>query len=242
MSSNPFIPRDEHWCLKEAASAFAEARFAAALRFYGKTLEYNAGNVEAWTGQVRMLIELGEFSEAGLWADKALERFPNEPELLAGKAVASARSGDLGAALAFSDAAMAEKGETAYLWLARGDVLLARQEKRADYCFEKALLLSPNDWLTGWLAGRIRYYYKQFALALQLMQAALEKNATHFNLWLECGRCQEALGLSSAARHSFEQARQLNPGCDHAAIALSHLRTGGMKRRMLGFWRRLFKS
>ena len=242
LSSNPFVPRDEHWCLNEAAMAFSDAKFEVALRFYGKTLEYNPGNVEAWTGQVRMLIELGEFSEAGLWADKALERFPQEPELLAAKAVASARSGDLDAALAFSDAAIAEKGETAYLWLARGDVLLARHEKRADYCFEKALLLSPSNWLTGWLAGRIRYYYKQFALALQLMQAALEKNATQFNLWLECGRCQEALGLSGAARHSFEQARQLNPACVQAEIALSGLGTGGLKRLMLGFWRRLFSS
>jgi Flp pilus assembly protein TadD len=44
-----------------------------------------------WTGQVRMLIELKEFHEAKLWADKALEKFPNEPELLAAKAVALAR-------------------------------------------------------------------------------------------------------------------------------------------------------
>ena len=36
---------------------------------------------------MRMLIELGEFREAKLWADKALERFPHEPELLAAKAV-----------------------------------------------------------------------------------------------------------------------------------------------------------
>jgi len=32
---------------------------------------------------VRSLIELGEFREARLWADKALERFPQAPELLA---------------------------------------------------------------------------------------------------------------------------------------------------------------
>ena len=36
---------------------------------------------------MRALIELEEFQEAKLWADKALERFPNEPELLAAKAV-----------------------------------------------------------------------------------------------------------------------------------------------------------
>src|SRR5882757_10617886 len=95
-----------------------------------------------------MLIELGEFREAKLWADKALERFPQWPELLAAKAVALGRSGDLDSALAFSDASIEERGDTPYVWLARGDVLLARAESRANYWFEKALLLAQNDWFT----------------------------------------------------------------------------------------------
>src|SRR5213078_3430249 len=107
-------------------------------------------NAAAWTCQVRMLIELGEFREARLWADKALERFPHEPDLLAAKAVALARSGDLQGALSFSDAAIEERGDTPYVWLARADVLLARHEPRADYCLEKALRLAPGDWFIGW--------------------------------------------------------------------------------------------
>ena len=142
-----------------------------------------------------MLIELGEFREAKLWADKALERFPNEPELLAAKAVALGRSGDLQGALAFSDASIEERGDTPYVWLARGDVMLAREEHRADYCFEKALLLAPKDWFVAWLAARIRFYYEQFVLALKLLQQAIEWNAGHFLLWLELGQCQQALGL-----------------------------------------------
>ena len=99
-----------------------------------------------------MLIELGEFREAKLWADKALERFPNEPELLAAKAVALARSGDLQGALSFSDASIEERGDTPYVWLARGDVLLARAEARADYCFEKAAAARAARLVRG-LAG-----------------------------------------------------------------------------------------
>src|SRR5256712_12234499 len=142
-----------------------------------------------------MLIELGEFREAKLWADKALERFPREPELLAAKAVALGRGGDLQAALAFSDASIEERGDTPYIWLARGDVLLARKEHRADYCFEKAQLLAPQDWFVNWLAARIRYYYEQFALALKLLQEAVEWNSTHFLLWLELGRWPGAVWL-----------------------------------------------
>jgi len=99
----PALVKDEAYYLAEARTAFENGDFEPGLRFYSKVLEYNPKNAAAWTGQVRMLIELGEFREAKLWADKALERFPSEPELLAAKAVALGRCGDLQGALAFSD-------------------------------------------------------------------------------------------------------------------------------------------
>src|SRR5579862_7548604 len=131
------LVKDEAYYLAEARTAFENGKFEPALRLYSKVLEFNPRNVIAWTGQVRMLIELDEFREAKLWADKALERFPNEPELLAAKAVALGRGGDLPGALAFSDASIEGRGDTPYVWLACGDVLLAASEPRADYCFEK---------------------------------------------------------------------------------------------------------
>src|SRR3989440_8974050 len=99
-SSRPkALVKDEAYYLAEARSAFENGDFEAALRLYSKVLEFNPHNAAAWTSQVQMLIELGEFKEAKLWADKALERFPREPELLAAKGVALARSGDLQGAL-----------------------------------------------------------------------------------------------------------------------------------------------
>jgi len=204
-------------------------------------LEYNPKNVTAWTGQVRMLIELGEFREAKLWADKALERFPNEPELLAAKAVALARSGDLQTALAFSDASIEERGDTPYVWLARGDVLLARAETRADYCFEKALLLAPHDWFVAWLAARIRLYYEQFVLALKCLHAAVEINPGHFLLWLEQGHCQQALNLVGAAEASYRQAKLLNRECLAADRGLTRLSQTGLLKRLSSRLRELFK-
>src|SRR5438034_3716510 len=211
----------------EATAAFENGEFQPALRLYSKVLEFNPQNASAWTGQVRMLIELGEYREAKLWADKALERFPHEPELLAAKAVALGRNGDLEEALAFSDASIEERGDTPYIWLARGDVLLAREEQRADYCFEKALLLGPKDWFIVWLAARIREHYEQFVLALKLLQQAIEWNAGHFLLWLELGRCQQALGLIAPAGNSFTQAQQLNPNCSEARAAQIQLADAG---------------
>jgi tetratricopeptide (TPR) repeat protein len=239
--TQPALVKDEAYYFGEARAAFENGNFESALRLYSKVLEFNPQNAAAWTSQVRMLIELGEFREAKLWADKALERFPREPELLAAKAVALGRSGDTQAALAFSDASIEERGDTPYVWLARGDVLLARKERRADYCFEKALLMAPRDWITCWLAARIRYYYKQFALALKVLQQAVEWNAGHFLLWLELGKCQQALGMGGPARNSFVQAQQLNPQCHEACLAIARLAQGGLSSRVRGWWRRLFQ-
>jgi tetratricopeptide (TPR) repeat protein len=234
------LVKDEAYCFNEARAAFETGNYEQALRFYSKVLEYNPQNAAAWTGQVQMLIELGEFREAKLWADKALERFPNEPELLAAKAVALGRGGDLQGALAFSDASIEERGDTPYVWLARGDVMLAREEQRADYCFEKALLLAPKDWFVAWLAARIRFYYEQFVLALKLLQQAIEWNTGHFLLWLELGQCQQAVGLLGPAKNSFLQAQQLNPHSREADLALVRLSQNGLWARLRGWCRQLF--
>ena len=239
--ASPALLKDEAFYLGQARTAFENGDFEQGLRFYSKVLEFNPENTAAWTAQVRMLIELGEFREAKLWADKALERFPQYPDLLAAKAVALGRSGDLEGALAFSDASIEERGDTPYVWLARGDVMLARKEQRADYCFEKALLLAPKDWFTFWLAAKIRVYYKQFVLALKLLQQAVEWHTTHFLLWLELGQCQRELGLISAAQTSFTQAYQLNPQCHAASLASTQLSNAGFWPRARDWCRQLFK-
>jgi tetratricopeptide (TPR) repeat protein len=235
----PGLAKDELFYLHEAQTAFERADFEKALRHYGKVLEFNPQNASAWTAQVRMLVELGQFSEANAWADKALESFSREPELLAAKAVALARNGDLKGALVFSDVSIEEQSGTPHVWLARGDVLLARKEPRADYCFEKALRLAAGNWSVLWQAARIRIYHGQFALALQLAQQAVGRDAGHFVLWLEQGRCQESLGLVDAAQDSFARALELDPSCHAAAEALTRLRSHGIEDRVRGWWQRL---
>ncbi len=76
------VERDESYWFSSAEDAFSQGDFETALRLYARVLEHNPNSVAAWTGQVRALVELGEFREARIWADKALERFPTAPELL----------------------------------------------------------------------------------------------------------------------------------------------------------------
>jgi tetratricopeptide (TPR) repeat protein len=148
----PAVSRDAAHSVAQAQEAFEQADFESALRLHARALEFDPRHAGAWTGQVRALIELGDCAEASLWADKALEQFPNSPELLAAKAVALARSGDVEGAIAFSDSSIAESGNTPYVWLSRGDVLLARQASRRRSSWRHGTGSSP-----GWrrASGRI---------------------------------------------------------------------------------------
>jgi Flp pilus assembly protein TadD len=231
------LVKDEAYYLAEARASFERGEFEQALRSFARVLEHNPDNASAWSGQVRMLIELGEFKEAKLWADKALERFPKDPELLAAKAVSLGRVGDVDAALAFSDASFEEHGDTAYLWLARADVFMARKEKQAEYCFQKALLMSARDWIVHWLAARIYFVYGKFAAALKLVNQALSLDVSQSVLWLEMGLCQQALGMSDA-RRSFMHALEINPQNRRAHDILLDLREPGLLARLTGWWKR----
>lgn len=230
--------KDEGHYLGLARGAFERAEFEVGLRHYARALEENPKCVEAWTGQVRMLIELGEYREAKAWADKALETFQQHAELLAAKAVALGRLGQWNDALAFSDAAFEERGGTPYVWLARADVLLARKESRADYCMDQALVLAAGDWLVAWLAARIRMHYQQMVQALKLLRRALEWDAGQPVVWCDLGRCEAATGQVALARTSFHRALELDGHCAAAQVGLNDLHRIGWWRRLWGSWRK----
>ncbi len=234
--------RDEAFYLREAQSAYESAEFDRGLRAYARVLEHNPANPIAWSGQVRMLIELGEPEEARLWADKALERFPQDPEILAAKGVALGRLGDVDDALAFSDASVEERGDTPYIWLARADVFLARKEKRAEFSFEKAFSQSPGSWFVHWLAARIRCHYRQYALALRCASAAVRLDPGMSVAWLQSGLCQQELGLIADATASIDRALELNPRSEEAEAARRALANVGGWAGLRRSLRRLFSS
>ena len=156
--------------------------------------------------------------------------------------MALARCGDTDAALAFSDAAIGEQGDTPYIWLARGDVLLARSEKRAEYCFAKALAAATGDWLWPWLTSRVHLFHRKFAVALKLARQALALEVGAAVIWLQLARCQLALGLAEDAHQALAQAAQLDPACPDALSAREEFRDAGLIRRWQGWWRRLWHN
>jgi len=187
---------DRHW-LAQAQERFREGRFDAALRSYSRALETPKPLAEAWLGQVLALVELDEPEEARVWADKGLESFPGHPELTAAKAVAAARLGEGAAGLALSDEALAVPGTTGWRWRARGEVLLAGNDRNAEFCFGKAIAAAPQESGEPLAIARAYLRWGRPAPALRWAETAISRRASDPFAWETLGRCREELGLAA---------------------------------------------
>lgn len=222
---------------------FLNGRLEPALKNYSKALEQDNLVFPCWLGQVRILIELGEYKEADVWADKALELFPEHPELLAAKAIACCRTGLLDKAMAYSDNAASGRGVTPYVWITRGEVLLRRRSKMAEHCFSQALSACEHREARGLVhleISRLLRHHRRFTKALLHANEAVQLLPRYAVMWLELGRCQAALNLEDASQ-SLQQALELNPRCAQARQILDDLRSQGLGARMKRSLRKIFR-
>ncbi|MBA3685147.1 MAG: tetratricopeptide repeat protein [Planctomycetes bacterium] len=207
---DPRMLRDEHHFIALAEDAFRSARFELAMRFYSRALETDPNCQAGWSGQVRSLLELGELDEARVWAAKALESFRDHRELLASRAVACARLGHSAKAFAFSDAAVQQPQPTAWVWISRGEIMLATGRGTDAFCFDKARELANGDWLPPLLVARAYLYYRNPGRGLQwAREAQAIKPDTAFSAHV-IGACNDALGHHDAARAAYAQALDLD--------------------------------
>jgi tetratricopeptide (TPR) repeat protein len=210
-----------HW-LRIADEERRGGLFENALRHYSRALELDKSVVAGWTGQAQMLLALGENPEAELWSRKALEMFRNNAELLATRAQALCRTGDLKSAQASCDAAIGQQGMYAGAWVARGELMTARREKLDVYCFDKAAQLDP-DWLVPLEVAGIYLHYDRPAKALGRVRQAVEKAPDQAYCWYCQGVCERELGLYAASGRSFDRCLELVPSHVEAGRALHEL-------------------
>ncbi|MEE8121265.1 MAG: tetratricopeptide repeat protein [Anaerolineales bacterium] len=232
------VQRDEQNALDRAQEENRWGRFEAALRMYTRCLQENRAAVPAWVGQVQMLVELGEYHEARVWSDKALELFRNNGELLAAKAQACARLKDLRSAIQCSDGALQSPGSSPWRWQARGEVLLAKGQRYFDECFLKAVSEPTADWFDRVIVARIYLYYGRATNALHFLKQALELEPAHGYIWFEMGNCQRQLGMISAARTDYERCLELRSDYREAKEALHSLRSTSPVGWLRGVFRR----
>lgn len=231
--------KDHDYWFRAAVDQRRSGSYETALRFYSRALELEKTLVPAWVGQVQMLVQLHEYPQAALWSRKALELFPNQPELLAGQAQAECRQGNLKPALALSDGALRQRGESAYRWQVRGELMVAGRERNDRHCFDKAQIADP-DWLVPLETALIYQHYQNFSLAAQRAQQAVEKGPDAPYPWFVLGSCQAKLGLDAPAGRSFQRCLELRPNDVEASARLQELQRSGLP--WAGVLRRLWRG
>ncbi|MBN2455327.1 MAG: tetratricopeptide repeat protein [Sedimentisphaerales bacterium] len=226
--------RDAEYFYKNAYRYWFAADFELALRNFSRVLEEDSSIFGAWSGQITALIELGEHPEAIVWADKALESFPEHPELLALKAVAYSRDAKFEKAIAYSDNSVSKNDVTPIVWLARAEVLLHRKSPVAENCISKAVgcggELGPFIKLEAARLLRRKHRYSKAIAYLNEVVQSVPKSAL---AWYELGCCQAKLGLPQA-KVSLEQCCQLRPDWAEAKRELKHAESRGFLRKLFG--------
>jgi len=230
--------KDAQYYLRQAEAQELEGNHEAALRSYSAALGENHLLLDAWVGQLRMLLELEEYPEARLWADKALERFPDNPAILAAKSIALHRMGLRRDARALNDSALQAKGESALVWLCRGELVLAESRPAALECLNHAFRLASPKGPTLMHTGAVLLRYGQYGSALTALQRAAAALPRAARVWYLLGRAQEELGLLAQARVSYAQAHELAPRHRLYKEAAMNKRRG-LAARMKGVLRRL---
>jgi tetratricopeptide (TPR) repeat protein len=220
--------RDRYFFAERAALAWLSADFEGALRYYSQCLEDDHTYYPGWFGQVRMLIELCEYPEAIIWADKSLEMFPAHHELLASKAIVMLRQGNQAEAQSLSDDAISEEGASYYVWIARAEVLLARKLRTAESCIQNALSIAGNDISIARLeAGRTLTRWEAYGTAMPILTDAARDLPESALAWYELGRCQSALGFPEAEA-TLAQCIKLRPNWAEAESALNNTHKRGL--------------
>jgi tetratricopeptide (TPR) repeat protein len=230
--------RNEAYFHKMGVVFWLGGDFELALRNYSRALEVNSAFFEGWLGQVRMLIELGEYPEAALWADKALKLFPENAELLAAKAVACSYDGKLDQAMAYSDQSILKENISSRVWLARAQILMNKKSQIAQTCISNAVTvageLAPIIRLE---AGRLLTKNENYYAALEYLSSAVRLLPKSALAWYELGCCQAKLGRAEAAV-TLKQALKLNSEWSPAIEALKRVETQGFFSRLFS---RLFR-
>jgi tetratricopeptide (TPR) repeat protein len=225
---------DADYFYKEALKYWLAGDFEPALRNYSKVLEKDSTFFDAWVGQVLMLIEMGEYREALIWADKALELFPEHPELLALKAVANARDAKMEKAIAYSDNSISKDNITPRVWLARAEVFLNRRSPIADNCISKAISIAgSNAPVIKLEAARLLRKKGSYSTAIGYLNEVVKVFPTSALAWYNLGCCQGKLGRSEATA-TLEQSLKLRPNWERPKEALRQFRKRGFFRKLFG--------
>lgn len=238
-AADPWPNLDEDACVAAGDEAFSLGKYEVALSAYSRALRYNKDAAAAWIGQVRCLISLGEYHEAVVWANRALDRFPASANVLACKGLALALDGDIRQGMEYLDGAVEMRATSAFVWAARGESLLLtpNSAENARRCFLKAIEIAPEDWT---LMLRIAIAYnraKLYGKARDMLQTASRYAERNPLVLFHLGQSHEGLGQYALATGYYQRAIDARGDFKEARTALRRAQTSGP----FGFIKRIWR-
>ncbi|MFZ4575766.1 MAG: hypothetical protein ACOYN0_15330 [Phycisphaerales bacterium] len=232
------LTRDATFHFARAEHAMHEGQHEQALQFFTRSLREDRSRLAAWVGQLQMLMELREDLEARLWAEKSLDVFKGNGELLACRAQASARIGDAAGAIAQSDLSIKAPGSSPLRWIARGETLLAGRPQLAAECFAKALAEENADWYVLVRIARVHLRHDRPGPAAEHARNATAAAPERAFAWETLGACNERLGLGARAAECYGTALQLAPARRELRERITRAEGAG-NRPLSWLWRKL---
>ncbi|MCC8190764.1 MAG: tetratricopeptide repeat protein, partial [Planctomycetes bacterium] len=205
------VVRDARYHLDRALAYELDGEHEKALNAYSAALGEDPLALTAWTRQLWMLVMLEETVEAVVWADRALQSFPNDPDILALKSLAQYRNGLVEPARALNDTALAATRDSAPVWLARGEIHLGSDVKSALACFKRAEAAPGEKGLTQLRAGDILFRRRRFVEAVEYYRGATQAYPDSSWAWYGFGRAERAVGREDVALVALDRAISLSP-------------------------------
>lgn len=231
--------KDAQYYIRQAEQQELAGDLDQALRSYSAALDENPLLLDAWVGQLVMLLALGEYPETRVWAGKALEKFPDNPQVLAAKSVALYRMGHRREARDMIDAALEARGESDVVWLCRGEIMLAASGPAAENCLQHALRLASRKSLAQLRIAALYLRHRKYSRALAALQDLMRAEPRAAAPWYLLGAAQEKIGRFHDARISYQQAVELAPR--NATYQRAAAMAGrGLGHRLAGLFRRVF--
>jgi tetratricopeptide (TPR) repeat protein len=231
--------RDSGYYLREALDLELAGRHERALNKYSAALGEDPLCITAWAGQLWMLLYLEDPAEAEIWSDKALQSFPNDPDVLALKSLAQWRCGFETSARNLNDAALSAARDSANVWLARGEIQIGGDMKSASACFVRAVAAPGQKGVCHLRAGDILVRSGKFAAAIEYHRKATRILPGSSWAWYGYGRAQREVGNERYALAAFDRALDLSPRDPRYKGA--RLGAVGWRRRFanwaMGFWK-----
>ena len=223
--------------LLRAREAYFRGFYHDGLKYYARALSLDELDPAAWTGQIRILVDVGRYDSAIYWADRSLRRLGGSDLVRNAKAFALASAGRISEAKEIINVPVGTE-EVPMIWLLRGEVLLKIKisfiqklftphkgigRMGAFFCFLRALSPEPNDsfinqriGLTYLLAGDVARAMEHLIFSLQV---APENPLTLYGL----ARCSTMINDNEQALSYVKRAIAGNPKLDCAFELLEWL-------------------